>query len=253
MSLLSVKEVSFGYDRTILEKISFDVSDGKFISLLGVNGAGKSTLLNVISHFLKPDKGIVCIENQTLCNISQKDLAMRLAYVTQYNIPVKNTVYDLILMGRIPHLENNQLRAIDHDIVENLMTDLGLEDYALRPADRLSGGEFQKVIIARALAQEPELLLLDEPTSSLDIKNQVQVMSMVKRYCIDRRIAVIASIHDINLSIQYSDMFLMLKNGKIYTYGDEEVITTEALKAVYDLDVSILHHKNKKIVIFDSC
>ena len=139
----------------------------------------------------------------------------------------------------------------DYEIVETILTRLGLESYALRDVDTLSGGEYQKVVLARALAQQPKALLLDEPTSNLDIKNQVSVMKLVREYCEEKKIAVIVSIHDLNLALRYSDKFLMLKDGAIYAYGDASVITRESIRDVYRLDVEVIRHGNRKFIILD--
>lgn len=137
----------------------------------------------------------------------------------------------------------------DYKKVEQIIQKLELEKYALRNANTLSGGEFQKVVLARALAQEPKVLLLDEPTSNLDIKNQIEVMRLVSDYCKEKKIAVIVSIHDLNLALQFADKFLLLKKGKIYDYGGIEVITNKAIVDVYGIETQIINHNNRKLVV----
>ena len=217
MSLIKVDDISFKYNKYILKDISFDLEKACFVSLLGINGAGKSTLLKQLVRLLKPEK---------------------------------NTVYDTILIGRLPHINNNAGKK-DFEKVEEIIEKLGLSDYAMRDTSTLSGGEFQKVVLARALAQEPKVLLLDEPTSSLDIRNQVAVMRLVREYCVEKHISVIVSIHDINLAITYSDKFIMLKDGKIYAYGDDSILTKESIKEVYKLDVEIINHNKRKIILIN--
>lgn len=246
--MLRVEELSFGYDRDILKGITFDLSEGKFVSLLGINGAGKSTLLKNLNKLLKPKGGSIYIDGENLSALKNKELARRMSYVGQYNMPNSNTVYDTILVGRIPHFKDNP-REQDHEIVEEIIDQLGLRDYALRDSATLSGGEFQKVVLARALAQEPRVILLDEPTSNLDIKNQISVMDLVKAYCLKKEIAVLISIHDINLALQFSDKFLFLKDGSIFQYGDVGVVTPENIREIYDIDVDIIEYKGRKVVV----
>ncbi len=250
MSLIKVDDISFKYNKYILKDISFDVEKASFISLLGINGAGKSTLLKQLVKLLKPESGIIYIGGRDIRHISHNNMAKQIAYVSQYNFPVKNTVYDTILIGRLPYISSNAAKE-DYAKVEEIIEKLELYDYALRDASTLSGGEFQKVILARALAQEPKILLLDEPTSSLDIKNQVTVMRLVKEYCTEKHISVIVSIHDINLAIGYSDKFIMLKDGRIHSYGDESILTAEAIKEVYKLDVEVIYHNKRTVILMN--
>ena len=250
MDLIHVDQLNFKYNRYILKNISFDLTHGCFVSLLGINGAGKSTLLKNLVRILRPESGAVYINGEDIRGIGHKEMAKRIAYVSQHNIPIKNTVYDTILIGRLPHIGRDATHS-DYGHVEYLIRKLGLEAFAMRDANTLSGGEFQKVILARALAQEPKILLLDEPTSSLDINNQAAVMRLVREYCEEKRISVIVSIHDINLALRYSDKFLLLKDGAIYDYGDASVITRQSIREVYQLDVEVLNHGNKKIIILN--
>lgn len=250
MDLIKVENLKFKYDKYILKNISFDMAHGCFVSLLGINGAGKSTLLKNIVRILHPESGVIYINGEDIRRIRHKEMAKQVAYVSQYNIPVRNTVYDTILVGRFPHIRGDAIQA-DYRHVDYVITKLGLEEFAMRDANTLSGGEFQKVVLARALAQEPKVLLLDEPTSNLDIKNQVAVMKLVKEYCKEKQISVIVSIHDINLALRYSDKFLMLTDGAIYDYGDASVITRESIREVYKLDVEVLNHGDKKFIILN--
>lgn len=250
MSLIRVDQLNFKYSSYILKNVSFDLARGCFVSLLGVNGAGKSTLLKNLIKILRPESGAIYLDGEDIRRLSHREMARRAAYVSQYNVPVRNTVYDTILIGRLPHIRQDAAQA-DYDHVEYLIRKLGLEKFAMRDADTLSGGEFQKVILARALAQEPKVLLLDEPTSSLDINNQVAVMRLVREYCEEKRISVIVSIHDINLALRYSDKFLLLKDGAVYDYGDASVITRESIRDVYNLDVEVLNHGYKKFIILN--
>lgn len=248
MTMIKVENLYFKYEHYILKNLSFDVQEGKFISLLGVNGAGKSTLLKNLNKMLKPSGGVILIKNKNLDKIKHRDLSKEMAYVSQYNTPGFNTVFDTILIGRCPHIDNN-ICGKDYSKVSKIIEKMGLEKYSLRNTDTLSGGEFQKVVLARALAQEPKILLLDEPTSNLDLKNQIEVLQAVKDYCKEEKISVIVSIHDINLSLKFSDKFLLLNKGEILEYGDSSVINSQNIKTVYGVNVDVLQHKERKIIV----
>lgn len=250
MSVIKIDRLSFKYDKEILKNISVDIEAGAFVSLLGINGAGKSTLLKNLNQILSPYKGTIYIRGENLKHMKRSQLAKKMAYVSQQNEAPQNTVFDSILIGRVPYIKGKATKE-DYAMVQEIIGRLNLNDYAMREATSLSGGEFQKVVLARALAQEPEILLLDEPTSNLDIRNQVEVMKLMKQYCKDKQISVIVSIHDMNLSLQFSDKYLMLKDGEIFKYGSKEIITKENIRTVYGLDVDILKYKNRKIVILN--
>ena len=250
MSVIKIDRLSFKYDKEILKNISVDIEAGAFVSLLGINGAGKSTLLKNLNQILSPYKGTIYIRGENLKHMKRSQLAKKMAYVSQQNEAPQNTVFDSILIGRVPYIKGKATKE-DYAMVQEIIGRLNLNDYAMREATSLSGGEFQKVVLARALAQEPEILLLDEPTSNLDIRNQVEVMKLMKQYCKDKQISVIVSIHDMNLSLQFSDKYLMLKDGEVFKYGSKEIITKENIRTVYGLDVDILKYKNRKIVILN--
>ncbi|WP_282012987.1 ABC transporter ATP-binding protein [Pyramidobacter piscolens] len=250
MSLIKVENLAFKYDRYILRNVEFAVERGSFVSLLGINGAGKSTLLKNLDRTLKPSFGTVYLNGKNLARLRRREAAQMMACVGQYNEPIKSTVFDMILVGRVPYVKR-EVSKEDYRKVEEILGKLALEEYAMRDASTLSGGEFQKVVLARALAQEPEIILLDEPTSNLDIKNQLDVMRLLKEYCREKGIAAIVSIHDINLALQFSDKFLMLKEGCVFAYGDDSVVTREAIKEVYRLDVAVQTYGNRKVIILN--
>ena len=246
MSLIKVENLAFKYDRYILRNVEFAVERGSFVSLLGINGAGKSTLLKNLDRTLKPSFGTVYLNGKNLARLRRREAAQMMACVGQYNEPIKSTVFDMILVGRVPYVKR-EVSKEDYRKVEEILGKLALEEYAMRDASTLSGGEFQKVVLARALAQEPEIILLDEPTS----KNQLDVMRLLKEYCREKGIAAIVSIHDINLALQFSDKFLMLKEGRVFAYGDDSVVTREAIKEVYRLDVAVQTYGNRKVIILN--
>ncbi|MFZ5989186.1 MAG: ABC transporter ATP-binding protein [Bacillota bacterium] len=237
--ILSVKDLAFDYpSRSVIKNIDFSIEKGDFLAVLGVNGAGKSTLLKCINRVLKPHKGAVYIENDEAFNLSRRELAKRIGYVAQRNENIRTTVFDAVLLGRKPYI---QWEASKNDlvIVHDALDALDLTEYALRYLNELSGGEQQKVVIARALAQKPELLLLDEPTSSLDLKNQLEVAKIIKKVVKDHQMAAVVTMHDLNLAIRFADKFLLIKNGKIYAAGGIEVMTPENIENVYSVPVTI--------------
>lgn len=248
--MLKLKKLSSGYrEKIVLRDISFEISSGDFIALLGKNGAGKSTLIKNIVGEIRPKKESIFLENKDISSLKREEIARKIAYISQYNRPIKTSVFDSILIGRYPHIKQGVSQR-DLKIVEEIIKMMNLEILAMRNTETLSGGEFQKVLIARALAQEPKVLLLDEPTGSLDIKNQVLVLSHIKEFCVDRGVGVLMSIHDINLALKYANKFLLLKDGQIYKFGCESVITGESIKGVYDIEADVFIRNGRKHICY---
>ncbi len=247
--ILSVKDLGFAYPgRSVLEDIAFGVAPGECLAVLGTNGAGKSTLLKCLNRILRPQAGVVYIGENEVLKLSKGELAQKMGYVPQQQERARITVFDAVLLGRRPHIKWNATRH-DRHIVTQVMEMLELEDHAMRYLDELSGGELQKVVIARALAQEPELLLLDEPTSSLDLKNQMEVIRLIKSVVQNNSIAAIITMHDLNLALRFADKFIMLKNGTIYASGGREIITAENIESVYSLPVEVRTFNTIPLVI----
>lgn len=247
--ILSVEGLAFNYpSRTVLQDISFSISRGDFLAILGVNGAGKSTLLKCINRVLKPHAGTVFIKDDEVFKLSKRDLAKRIGYVAQRHESVRTTVFDAVLLGRKPYIQW-EASGNDLEIAHEALKMLELEEYALRYLDELSGGEQQKVVIARALAQKPDILLLDEPTSSLDLKNQLEVAGIIKKVVKEQQMAAVVTMHDLNLAIRFADRFLLLKNGTIFAAGGPEVITPENIESVYSVPVRIKKIEEVPVVI----
>lgn len=247
--ILSVRGLAFDYpSRSVLQEINFTVSRGDFLAILGVNGAGKSTLLRCINRVLKPCAGSILIENDEACKLSGREMAKRIGYVAQRQEGMSTTVFDAVLLGRKPYIQW-EASPKDLEITSRVLKMLDLEDYALRYLNELSGGEQQKVIIARALAQEPELLLLDEPTSSLDLKNQLEVVRIIKRVVKKQQIGAVVTMHDLNLSIRFADKFVLLKDGEIFAAGGLEVMTAENIQSVYAVPVKIKQIEDVPVVV----
>lgn len=247
--MLDVQELGFDYGtRQILKDIDFGVLPGEVVVVLGPNGVGKSTLLRCINSILKPKSGAVMVEGENLLALGRDEIAKRLGYVAQRTETSRITAFDAVLLGRKPRLGWN-VKARDLEIVTETVRMLGLEALALRNIDSMSGGELQKVAIARALVQEPNLILLDEPTSNLDLKNQIEILDAIRQVAKEQNISVVLTMHDINLALRYADSFLIIKEGKIFAHGGPEIITPEVIEAVYELPVTVESFNGFRLVI----
>ena len=248
--MLSVNGISFAYNcKSVLNGVRFDVAGGELCSILGNNGAGKSTLLKCIWRDLQPREGSVLIEGEDASHMKRMELARRMGYVAQKESGnARLTVFDAVLMGRRPHI-NWGVGEKDLEVVRGVVEALELEDLSLRYLDELSGGELQKVVIARALAQEPGVMLLDEPTSNLDLRNQLEVMETVRRAVTERGIAALMAIHDVNLALRFSHKFMLLRGGVIFACGGAEVITSGNIQEVYGVKVEVETLGERKIII----
>jgi iron complex transport system ATP-binding protein len=246
---LIVENLSFCYpSRKVLNDVSMSIEKGECLSILGTNGVGKSTLLKCINRILRQQSGKVIVMGEDIKNLSGNDLAKRVGYVSQRNNFSASSVFDAILLGRKPYIKWDVTRK-DLEIVQDVMKSLELEDFALRHVDELSGGEAQKVAIARALAQDSDVLMFDEPTSNLDLKNQLEVTGIIKNIVRERQISAIVTMHDLNMAFRFADKFVLMKGGKIFDAGDIRVITKENVLAVYGVPVDIEFHNSKPVVI----
>jgi iron complex transport system ATP-binding protein len=247
--ILRVRNLKFHYpNHPVLRDASFSVEKGELLAVLGINGAGKTTLLKCINRVLKPQAGIVLIGDEPVSNLNPNALARRLGYVEQQRSGSPATVFNAVLLGRKPYIQWDVTQN-DIEIAAQALEVLGMGEYALRYLNELSGGELQKVMIARALAQQPEVLLMDEPTSSLDLKNQLEVLRLIRNITRERGIAAIVSIHDLNLALRFADRFILLKDGLIFAAGGAEVITSENIRIVYGVSVDLVPHNGHWIVI----
>ncbi len=225
--------------RSVFEGISFNAHAGAITAILGNNGAGKSTLLNLLGHLATPTAGSVAIGGAPLERMNRREIARHVAYVTQQQRMPHLTVYDEVLLGRKPHIAWSVTER-DREVVAAAIENLGLQPYVHRFCDELSGGERQKVYIARALAQETEVLLLDEPTSALDPKNQMEVLNVVREITKQTSLATIMVIHDVNLALRFADYFLLMRNGEVVSWGDRRSVTDESLSQAYDMPMRIV-------------
>jgi iron complex transport system ATP-binding protein len=247
--ILTVQGVTFRYpSRPVLEHVSFEVEKGELLAVLGTNGTGKTTLLKCLNRILKPAAGAVLIEDQPIASLGRNALAQRIGYVEQHRSGSRASVFNTVLLGRKPYIQWD-ITQNDMDIAAQALDTLGLASYALRFLDELSGGELQKVIIARALAQQAEILLMDEPTNSLDLKNQLEVLSLVRQITRERGIAAVVAMHDLNLALRFADRFLLLKDKRIFAAGGAEVMTPANIEAVYAVPVAVTSHNGNRFVI----
>ena len=246
---LEVRDLSFCYTRShILNGVSFSVSRGDCVAVLGTNGAGKSTLLKCLNRILRHQAGEVLIGDVSVNTMDGNTLARQVGYVAQNNRFSDTTVFDAVLLGRKPYIKWDVTRY-DIELAESVLTKLSLSAYAMRSVDELSGGETQKVSIARALAQQPDVLLFDEPTSNLDLKNQLEVIRIIQEIVLENNISAVVTMHDLNLAMRFANKFLMLKNGEIYAAGGREVLTATNIKAVYGVDVSVETYNGREVII----
>ncbi|WNZ30385.1 MAG: ABC transporter ATP-binding protein [Candidatus Bathyarchaeota archaeon] len=229
----------------ILKNINFNVKSGQFLGILGPNGSGKTTLLKSISKVLKPKNGAILIDDQDIYKMKSLDLAKQMAVVPQTSpVSFDFTSLEVVLMGRNPHLTRFKMEGkSDLDIAKNAMKLTRTWEFADRPITELSGGERQRVIIARALTQEPQILLLDEPTTHLDISNQLEIMDLIKHLSEEKNMLVVAVFHDFNLAARYCDSIILLKAGKIVAVGKaDETLTAENVKEVFSVDTLVKKH-----------
>ena len=229
----------------ILDDIQFDVKSGEFLGILGPNGSGKTTLLKSISRVLKPRKGAILMDELNIYDLKTVDVAKQMAVVPQ-TAPVTFdfSALEVVLMGRNPHMDRFAIETKeDIEIAKNSMKLTNTWDFADRSITELSGGERQRVIIARALTQEPQLLLLDEPTTHLDISNQLEIMDLLKQLCKTKKLLIVAVFHDFNLAARYCDSLILLKDGKIVAAGkSDDTLTSENVKKVFNVDTIVKKH-----------
>lgn len=249
--MIEIQNFTFSYpDAHILKGVGFTAECGEVVGLLGNNGAGKSTLVTCLNRIRKPNTGTLIIDGQNAFQMSRNELAKTVSYVAQKNELTHTTVFDCVLLGRKPYIKWS-ISQEDLDICTRIMQRVGILDYQMRYVDELSGGELQKVMLARALVAQPKLLLLDEPTSNLDPRNQYEMMALVQELARENGITVITVIHDLNLALRFCDKFYFLKAGEGYSYGGIETVTAETLQAVYGIQAEVLDVKGRKTVIID--
>jgi iron complex transport system ATP-binding protein len=231
-----VENLYFAYrTAAVLENIAFHAGTGQLVAILGLNGSGKTTLLKAINRILKPDKGCVLIDDIAVTHMSRREIARRVGYMPQTQEGVNYTVFEAVLLGRKARIMGEP-GSEDLRKVEEVLRKIRIEHLALRLTHELSGGELQKVILGRALAQEPRVLLLDEPISHLDPANQIEVMSLLHEVTRGMGMTSLLVTHDLNSALRFADRFILLKDGRVLAEGGKEVLTPESIKAMYGID-----------------
>lgn len=234
--MIDVEHVSFSYDKrkAILDDVSFSIGRGEVFGVLGPNGTGKTTIIKCINRILKPDAGEIRFDGRSIRTMRQRDIAKIMAYVPQYMSSFFNlTVVEAVMMGRLPYA-GRRYSAEDERIAFEVIEKMNLEPFAFRSIREMSGGERQRVFIARAMAQQPQVIILDEPTSSLDVHNQLFILNTIAQLSRREGITIIMTIHDLNLASLFCDTVLMLRDGHVFAMGPaQEVLTEENIHVMY--------------------
>lgn len=244
--MIGIQNLSFAYlEELVVDRVSLSIADGEFVGIIGPNGAGKSTLLKLIDGILQAKEGEIKLQSKPLHEYTRRQMAKMIGFVPQnFSTAFSYSVNDIVLMGRYPHLSAFASEsANDYRIAERSMQSTDVWQLRQRQFGELSGGEKQRVVLASALAQEPQILLLDEPTSSLDIKYQYQFYSILQQLQQSRGLTIVVVTHDINLAARYCGRLILLKNGKVVDDGaPEKVITKKMMESVYEVEVEVLQH-----------
>ncbi len=246
MLKLRLQNVTLGYGKKVtLSDINIEASPGEIVGIIGPNGSGKTTLIRGMTRLLAPLSGSVHINGYNIRNMKANELARFVAVVPQNTeLPKLFTAFEVVLMGRTPHLGLLRYEGeSDIAIVQKAMEATQTLAFANRKVGELSGGEIQRLIIARALAQEPEIMLFDEPTAHLDINYQVEILDLVRRLCLEQNLIVLIALHDLNLAVQYCNRLIILHNGRIHSQGNpKDVINSSTIKEVFGANVLVYPH-----------
>lgn len=248
---IKIDGMEFGYSSVpVLKDIVLDLEGPQFVTIIGPNGVGKSTLIHCMNKVLKPSKGTVLVNDQDVSDMKLKDIAKIIGYVpytSSDTFPL--SVVDTVLMGRSPHTGWKPKEA-DLNIVYNVLKLLDIDDLAMRPFNELSAGQHQRVMLARGLAQDPQILLLDEPTSNLDIRHQLEVTRLLRDLSRTQDLLVVMISHDINISAKFSDRMILLKGGTIFATGTpDEVITEDNIREAYGVESEVIRYEGHPHVI----
>ena len=249
--MLKIENLHFNYggsSRDVLRGANLELSEGHVGILLGKNGSGKTTLFKSLLGIVKPKKGDITFRGENLLKLNRLQRARQIAYVPQDIQFGDLSVFDSVLMGRISYFG---IRAGKEDLesVEQLLKDMGLMELAHRNVTELSGGDRQKIAIARAMAQEPQLMVFDEPTGNLDIQSEQLIIREAKKLAQQKNIAVLASLHDLNQALALGDTFFFLKDGVVKYAGGKEIFTPEVIKDIFDADVELLKMDGKTVIV----
>ena len=249
--MLKVDDLRFRYTKggkPVLNGVTLELNQGEVGILLGKNGSGKTTLFKNILGIEKPESGNVLFDGENLAKMKRRERARRIAYVPQHIHFGDLSVLDSVLMGRVSYFGMQASRE-DYEVVEKILEDMELLDFAHRSAEALSGGEKQKIAIARAMAQEPKLMVFDEPTGNLDIANEQLIIREAKRLAQQKNIAILSSLHDLNQALYFGDKFFFLKDGVVKYAGGKEIVTEQIIQDIFDIHVKIMEIDGEKIIL----
>lgn len=249
--MLKVDNLIFRYSRfsnSVLNGASLELKQGEVGILLGKNGSGKTTLFKNILGIHTPEYGSISFDGENLMKMKRRERARRIAYVPQDIHFGALTVFDSILMGRVSYFGLKASQA-DYIAVEKILEDMGLTAYTHRNVEELSGGERQKIAIARAMAQQPKLMVFDEPTGNLDIANEQLIMQEARKLAREQNISILSSLHDLNQALAFGDKFFFLKNGVVKYAGGREIVTEEVIRDIFDVDVRIRQIDGQTVVL----
>jgi iron complex transport system ATP-binding protein len=241
-TIIEIKDLVCGYDSFSLQEINLNLKRGEFVGIIGPNGSGKTTLLRAISGVLKIKIGEILFAGQDIRSLGIKEIAKKLAFVSQNSEMSFISVEDFVLLGRIPHYKKFQFLETkrDMDIMKKCMTLTGSLKFKDKLMEKISGGERQLALIARALSQEPQLLILDEPTTHLDINLQVRILDLICRLNRETGLTIIMVLHDLNMAAEYCHRLVLMNAGKIHSIGSpKEVLTWQVIEDVYDTVVKV--------------
>lgn len=250
---MEVRNLSFAYGKNpVLKDVSFGIKEGDITTIMGANGCGKSTLFSLMTKNLIPRKGKIFLQGKNIQNLGLKDFARKVSIVHQYNSSSDDiTVERLVSFGRTPHMKMMQAHSEEDDrLIQWAMEVTNIEKYKNREVARLSGGQRQRVWIAMALAQNTKILFLDEPTTYLDIRYQIEILELIQKLNKEYGITIIMVLHDINQAIYFSHEVIGLKDGLVMFRGDpQEVISRESIKGLYGIELEVTQVKGKKFVL----
>lgn len=249
--MLKVENLQFRYSKfgkPVVNGASLELKQGEIGILLGRNGSGKTTLFKNILGIEKPGSGAIHFDGENLLKMPRRERARRIAYVPQDIHFGALSVFDSILMGRVSYF-GLKASVEDYISVEKIIADMGLQDFAHRNVDELSGGERQKIAIARAMAQEPKLMVFDEPTGNLDIANEQLIIEEAKKLAKEKNISILSSLHDLNQALYFGDKFFFLKEGIVKYAGGKEIVTEAVIKDIFDIDVKIAQINHQKVIL----
>ncbi|MCB9499705.1 MAG: ABC transporter ATP-binding protein [Erysipelotrichaceae bacterium] len=250
--MIEVKHLVVSYGKkkpNVIDNVNFEIPDGKVTVLVGPNGAGKSTIFKSIVGILPAKSGSIYMDGANLNDIKKTERAKKIAYVPQQISFGNLSVFDSILLGRLPYF-NFGISEKDKEIVADVIKEMNLEKMAFRSVDELSGGEKQRVAIARALAQEPQIIVFDEPTSNLDINNELKLLKTIKKLVETKKISVLIAIHDLNIALEVGDHFLFLKDGRLVASGNKDFVTCELVHEVFNVPCEIKYIDGKKVILY---